>query len=261
MRSRMGSTKAAVLPVPVWAAARTSRPPRTRGIAADWTGVGVSYPSSATMRTRSADRPSESKVKRRSRCVRRGHRSGARRRLRRPRVDGRGRGRAARSIAEMATIDPRTMERTAAGTRALDLIVRAGVPHTVHEYRAPEPHGRERERRPRYGVDAADALGIDPARVFKTLAASVDGRLVLAVIPVDRELDLKRLADVAGGRRAAMADPAEAERATGYVVGGISPLGTRRTLPLIVDEHAREHETVQVSAGRRGLQVELAGED
>jgi len=161
----------------------------------------------------------------------------------------------------MATIDPKTMERTAAGTRALDVIVRAGVPHTVHEYRAPEPHGRERERRPSYGVDAADALGIDPARVFKTLAASVDGRLVLAVIPVDRELDLKRLVDVVGGRRAAMADPAEAERATGYVVGGISPLGTRRVLPVIVDEHAGEHATVLVSAGRRGLQVELAGAD
>ena len=95
----------------------------------------------------------------------------------------------------MATIDPKTMERTAAGTRALDVIVRAGVPHTVHEYRAPEAHGRDRERRPSYGVDAADALGIDPARVFKTLAVSVDGRLVLAVIPVDRELDLKRLAE------------------------------------------------------------------
>ncbi len=161
----------------------------------------------------------------------------------------------------MATIDPKTMERTAAGTRALEVIVRAGVPHTVHEYRAPEAHGRDRDRRPSYGVDAADALGIDPARVFKTLAVSVDGRLVLAVIPVDRELDLKRLADVAGGRRATMADPAEAERATGYVVGGISPLGTRRTLPLIVDERAREHETVLVSAGRRGLQVELAAED
>ena len=144
----------------------------------------------------------------------------------------------------MATIDPKTMERTAAGTRALDVIVRAGVPHTVHEYRAPEAHGRDRDRRPSYGVDAADALGIDPARVFKTLAVSVDGRLVLVVIPVDRELDLKRLADVAGGRRATMADPAEAERATGYV-----------------DERAREHETVLVSAGRRGLQVELAAED
>ena len=139
----------------------------------------------------------------------------------------------------MATIDPKTMERTAAGTRALDVIVRAGVPHT--RPRVPSPrsaHGRDRDRRPSYGVDAADALGIDPARVFKTLAVSVDGRLVLAVIPVDRELDLKRLADAVGGRRATMADPAEAERATGYVVGGISPLGTRRTLPLIVDERA-----------------------
>lgn len=161
----------------------------------------------------------------------------------------------------MATIDPKTMERTTAGTRALDLIVRAGVPHRVHEYEPAEAHGRDRDRRPSYGTDAATALGIDPARVFKTLAVMVDGRLALAVIPVDRELDLKRLADVMGGRRAALAEPAEAERATGYVVGGISPLGTRRPLQLVVDEHAIGQETILVSAGRRGLQVELAPAD
>jgi Cys-tRNA(Pro)/Cys-tRNA(Cys) deacylase len=97
--------------------------------------------------------------------------------------------------------------------------------------------------------------------VHKTLAATVDGRLVLAVVPVDRELDLKRLADAIGGRRAVMADPAEAERATGFVVGGISPLGSRRPIPVVVDAAALDLETVFVSAGRRGLQVELAASD
>jgi Cys-tRNA(Pro)/Cys-tRNA(Cys) deacylase len=171
------------------------------------------------------------------------------------------RGRAARSIAEMATIDPKTMERTAAGTRALEVIVQAGVSHEVHAYEAAEPHGRDRDRRPSYGIEAAQALGTEPARVFKSLAVAVDGRLVLAVIPVDRELDPKRLADALAGRRAVMAEPAEAERATGYVVGGISPLGTRRSLPVVVDSSATEHDTIFISAGRRGLQVELAPAD
>ena len=150
---------------------------------------------------------------------------------------------------------------TAAGTRALDLITRAGVAHRVHSYESPERHGRDRDRRPAYGTDAAAALGIAPDRLFKTLAAAVDGRLVLAVVPVDRELDLKRLADAVGGHRAVMADPVEAERATGYVVGGISPLGSRRALPVVVDASAADHATILVSAGRRGLQVELAASD
>lgn len=149
----------------------------------------------------------------------------------------------------------------AGGTPALDVIARAGVPHTVHEYESPDRHGRDRDRRPTYGADAAAALGVDPERVHKTLAASVDGRLVLTVVPVDRELDLKRLADAVGGRRAVMADPAVAERATGYVIGGISPLGSRRTLPVVVDAAALDLDTIFVSAGRRGLQVELAPHD
>ncbi len=147
------------------------------------------------------------------------------------------------------------------GTPALDVIARAGVRHSVHEYEPPDRHGRDRDRRPTYGSDAAAALGIEPGRVHKTLAAFVDGRLVLAVVPVDRELDLKRLADAVGGRRAVMADPAEAERATGYVVGGISPLGSRRVLPVVVDAAALDLDTIFVSAGRRGLQVELAPAD
>ena len=150
---------------------------------------------------------------------------------------------------------------TAAGTRALDLISQAGVAHRLHAYESAERHGRQRDGRPSYGTDAAIALGVAPGRVLKTLAASVDGRLVLAVVPVDRELDLKRLADVVRGHRAVMAEPVEAERATGYVIGGISPLGSRRALPVVVDASALDHETVFVSAGRRGLQVELAPSD
>ena len=147
---------------------------------------------------------------------------------------------------------------TAARTRALDIVIRAGVTHRLHTYESPERHGRERDERPSYGSDAASALGVMPGRVLKTLVAAVDGRLVLAVVPVDRELDLKRLADAVGGRRAVMAEPTDAERATGFVVGGISPLGSRRRLPVVVDVSAMDHETVFISAGRRGLQVELA---
>jgi Cys-tRNA(Pro)/Cys-tRNA(Cys) deacylase len=149
----------------------------------------------------------------------------------------------------------------ATGTRALDLIARAGVAHRVHAYEPADRHGRERDRRPAYGKEAAEALGIDPARVHKTLAASVDGRLVLAVVPVDGELDLKRLAAAFDGRKAVMAEPAAAERATGSVVGGISPLGTRQALPVVVDAGAMDLDSMLVSAGRRGLQVELAPAD
>ena len=147
------------------------------------------------------------------------------------------------------------------GTRALDELRRAGVAHTVHEYEPAEPSGRARDARPHYGDAAAAALGVDPRRIHKTLVASLDGRLVVAVVPVAAELDLKALADALGGRKAAMADPAEAERATGYVRGGISPLGQRRRLPTVIDAAALDWPTVHVSAGRRGLQVELAPAD
>jgi Cys-tRNA(Pro)/Cys-tRNA(Cys) deacylase len=149
----------------------------------------------------------------------------------------------------------------AGGTRALDELRRAGVPHTVHEYVAPEPSGRARDARPSYGEDAAAALGVDPARIHKTLVATVDGRLVVAVVPVSVELDLKALADAIGGRKAALAGPVEAERATGYVRGGISPFGGRRRLPTVIDAAALGWPTISVSAGRRGLQVELAPAD
>ena len=150
---------------------------------------------------------------------------------------------------------------TTIGTRALELVTRAGVAHRVHPYASPERHGRERDERPSYGADAAFALGVEPARIFKTLAAMVDDRLVLAVVPVDRELDPRRLADACGGRRAVLAEPAAAERATGYVIGGISPLGSRRALPVVIDASALGYETIFVSAGRRGLQLELAPGD
>ena len=112
-----------------------------------------------------------------------------------------------------------------------------------------------------YGGVAAAALGVDPARVLKTLVTRVDGALTVAVVPVSGSLDLKALAAAAGGRKAVMADPPDAERATGYVRGGISPLGQRRALPTVVDESALALGTVLVSAGRRGLQVELAPAD
>jgi Cys-tRNA(Pro)/Cys-tRNA(Cys) deacylase len=114
---------------------------------------------------------------------------------------------------------------------------------------------------PSYGAEAADALGLGHDAVFKTLVARVDGRLVCAVVPVADSLDLKALAAAVGGKRAAMADPADAERATGYVVGGIAPLGQRSSMPVVVDEAALALDAIYVSAGRRGLQMRLAAVD
>ncbi len=131
---------------------------------------------------------------------------------------------------------------------------RARVAFTVHDY----PHD---PAAPSFGEEAAAALGVPTERVFKTLVTSVDGRLAVAVVPVAGSLDLKAFAAATGGRRAAMADPAEAERATGSVRGGISPLGQRRRLPTVVDSSALRFDTVFVSAGRRGLQLELAPAD
>ncbi|MET9642967.1 Cys-tRNA(Pro) deacylase [Streptomyces syringium] len=114
---------------------------------------------------------------------------------------------------------------------------------------------------PSYGEEAAEALGVDPSRVFKTLVADVDGVLTVAVVPVSGSLDLKALAAAVGGKRAAMADPAAAERTTGYVRGGISPLGQRKRLPTALDASAGAYPTICVSAGRRGLEVELSPDD
>jgi len=115
---------------------------------------------------------------------------------------------------------------------------------------------------PSYGIEAAQALGLDPARVFKTLVAEGDGRqLVVALVPVACTLDLKALAAAIGAKRAAMADPAAAERATGYVVGGISPLGQKKRLAMVIDDSVLALDTVYVSAGRRGLEIALAPAD
>ena len=132
------------------------------------------------------------------------------------------------------------------------------MPHTIRAY---EHDPRAHDRGLSYGQEAALALGIEAERVFKTLLAEVDGSLTVAVVPVDGQLDLKALAAAVGGKKAAMADPAAAERATGYVVGGISPLGQRRRLPTVVDASALGFESVLVSAGRRGVDVELAPAD
>ncbi|MUL40808.1 Cys-tRNA(Pro) deacylase [Streptomonospora sp. PA3] len=134
---------------------------------------------------------------------------------------------------------------------------RAGIGFRLHTYEAGGAAGQGSS----YGTGAADALGADRRRVFKTLVADVDGRLAVGVVPVSGGLDLKALAAAVGGKRAAMADPRDAERATGYVVGGISPLGGRKRLRTVVDSSVAEHETVFVSAGRRGLQLELAPDD
>ena len=150
---------------------------------------------------------------------------------------------------------------SARATRATDVLTKAGIPHRVLEYESPERHGTSRDERPAYGLEAAAALGVDPARLFKTLVALVDGRPVVAIVPVGGTLDLKALAAALGGHRADLADPVEAERATGYVIGGISPLGLRRRLPAVLDASATAHATILVSAGRRGLQLELAPAD
>ena len=147
-----------------------------------------------------------------------------------------------------------TKKQRAGGTPATTALAAAAVAFTVHDYL----HDPRSEA---YGEEAAAALGVDSARVFKTLLADVDGTLTVAVVPVSGQLDLKALARAAGGRKAVMADPTAAERATGYVVGGISPLGQKRAHPTVVDATALDHPTVYVSAGRRGLEVELAPGD
>ncbi|MCZ8205946.1 Cys-tRNA(Pro) deacylase [Gemmatimonas sp.] len=140
-------------------------------------------------------------------------------------------------------------------TPAILLARKSGVPHDVLSY----------EHDPRaasFGLEAATLLGLDPASVFKTLVADVDGvGLACAVVPVSATLDLKALADTVGGRRARMADPQAAERATGYVVGGISPLAQKKRLPLVLDDSAQHFPRIHVSAGRRGLEIALSADD
>ncbi|WP_369388657.1 Cys-tRNA(Pro) deacylase [Streptomyces sp. CG1] len=140
------------------------------------------------------------------------------------------------------------------GTPATVALSTAGVDFTVHAYDHDPAH-------PSYGEEAAEAMGVSPDRVFKTLVADVDGTLTVAVVPVSGSLDLKALAAAVGGKRATMADPTLAEGTTGYVRGGISPLGQRKKLPTVLDGSVETHETICVSAGRRGLEVEVSPGD
>jgi Cys-tRNA(Pro)/Cys-tRNA(Cys) deacylase len=153
-------------------------------------------------------------------------------------------------VARRRTHDP-------GGTPALDALAAAGVPHVVRPY----DHDAVTSSELGYGEEAARALGADPERVFKTLVAATGDGHVLAVVPVAARLDLKALARAAGAKRAALAERADAERLSGSVVGGISPLGGRTRLPLILDDSALALPAILVSAGRRGLDVELAPAD
>lgn len=142
----------------------------------------------------------------------------------------------------------------AGGTPATVALTRAGVEFVLHAY-------QHDPRAASYGLEAAEALGLPAERVFKTLLADVDGRLAVGIVPVSGQLDLKALARALGGSRAAMADQAAAERATGYVVGGISPFGQKKRLPTVLNASALGHGTVLVSAGRRGLDLEVSPAD
>lgn len=144
--------------------------------------------------------------------------------------------------------------RTSAGTPATVRLEAAGIAFELHPY----------EHDPRaasFGVEAAEALGVPPAQVFKTLVVDLDGSLAVGVVPVTGQLDLKALARALGGSKATMAQVPAAERATGYVTGGISPIGQKKRLPMVLDSSALDHAEVYVSGGRRGLDVALAPAD
>jgi Cys-tRNA(Pro)/Cys-tRNA(Cys) deacylase len=140
------------------------------------------------------------------------------------------------------------------GTPATVVLTRAGIAFTAHAYEH-DPAA------PSYGLEAAAALGLDPREVFKTLMAMVDGRPVIAILPVDRTLDLKALAAATGGRKADMAEPATAQRLTGYVVGGISPIGQKRALTTVIDDSAQALRQMYVSGGQRGFDIGLSPAD
>lgn len=158
-------------------------------------------------------------------------------------------------------MSPRDLSR-AGGTPATVALDAAGISHTRHTY-AHDP--RAVAGGGSYGLEAASALGLAPETVYKTLLVTVDGAarpgLGVAVVPVTRQLDLKALAAALGVKKASMAEPRVAERATGYVVGGISPVAQRVQLPTVVDVSALEHPVVFVSGGRRGFDVGLAPAD
>lgn len=142
----------------------------------------------------------------------------------------------------------------AIGTPATAALAAAGIPFTAHSY----DHDPATTN---FGREAASALELDPEQVFKTLLAEVDGSLVVGIVPVTGKLDLKALATAVGGKKAEMADPRLAERRTGYVVGGISPIGQKYVHPTVLDETAELFDTIFISGGRRGLDLELAPAD
>ncbi|MFC4257520.1 Cys-tRNA(Pro) deacylase [Marinobacter lacisalsi] len=140
-------------------------------------------------------------------------------------------------------------------TPAIDLARKAGIAHQLHEY----DHDPKSES---YGTEAAEKLGLDPDRVFKTLVVETDaGELVVAIVPVSTSLNLKRVAKAAGAKKVIMADKQKVQRTTGYVLGGVSPLGQKKALKTVIDESAQAFDTIHVSAGRRGLEIELAPAD
>ena len=145
-------------------------------------------------------------------------------------------------------------KRSPAGTPALVALQRAGIAHTVHTY----DHDPSRQD---YGIEAAEALSLPPASIFKTLLADVDGTAVVAIIPVTSQLNLKALAASRGSKRARMMEVAAAERLTGYVAGGISPLGQRKALPTVIDASAGDLPTIYVSGGQRGLDIGIAPQE
>ncbi|MBQ0745325.1 MAG: Cys-tRNA(Pro) deacylase [Marinobacter sp.] len=140
-------------------------------------------------------------------------------------------------------------------TPGIDAASKAGIFHNIHEYEHDSSSAG-------YGNEAAEKLGVDPSRIFKTLVVSVDGKtLVVGVVPVTGMLSMKLIAKAAGGKKASMADPQEVQRRTGYVLGGVSPLGQKNRLKTLIDASAEAFDTIYVSAGRRGLEIELSPED
>ncbi|WP_159269280.1 Cys-tRNA(Pro) deacylase [Zhongshania aliphaticivorans] len=139
-------------------------------------------------------------------------------------------------------------------TPAVNLLKKHKIAHVVHEY----SHDSASVS---YGLEAAEKLGVIPEQVFKTLVVAVDTGLAVAVLPVSAQLNMKQLAKALGVKKAAMAAPADVARATGYVLGGVSPLGQKKRLPTVLDASAMQFSTIFISAGRRGLELELAPKD
>ena len=140
-------------------------------------------------------------------------------------------------------------------TPAIQLARKAKIAHRIHEYEHDTNHAS-------YGLEAAEKMGIGAERVFKTLVVSTDnGKLAVGVLPVSQQLSMKAFAKAVGAKKVEMADAADVQRSTGYVLGGVSPLGQKKRLPTLIDDSAQTFDTVFVSAGRRGLEIELKPAD